>query len=131
VKAVIRDRTHVIAFRSDLRKAVSACSFTPQQREEILLAVTEICTNLVRHGRGGIVEVALPTHQDPSLRIKSWNLSDEAPRLDGLDRDIALGQGLGIGLSSLDRLMDQVQVAWDGVWFEVLCEKHLDENRGG
>jgi anti-sigma regulatory factor (Ser/Thr protein kinase) len=126
VKAVIEDITQVIAFRSDVRDAVSRHAFTEGEREEILLALTEICTNLVRHGSGGIVEIGLPTEESPKLTIKSWNLAGEPPRGDSLDDQVLLGRGLRIGLASLDRLMDQADAFWDGVWFEVNCEKRLN-----
>jgi len=126
VRAFVGDIPQVIAFRKDVRDALKSSPFSHFQREEVLLALTEMGTNLVFHARGGTLEVTLPAPGMPLLRIGCWN----SPRREGPSREGAGGTtrpagGLGIGLSSLERLMDRVVVeALDGS-FGVTCEKDV------
>jgi anti-sigma regulatory factor (Ser/Thr protein kinase) len=132
VKAHIEDLGHVIAFRKDVRDALSGAPFSPVQREEILLALTELGTNLFHHGRRGVLEVALPTPDRPLLRIQSRNLPHPSPvKPYRDDPPSGTSRGLGIGLSSVARLMDRMDVDEAGGAFLVTCEKDALESAGG
>ena len=129
MKAHIEDLGQVLAFRRDVREALCASPFSPAQREEILLALTELGTNLFCHGGRGVLDVALPTPDRPLLRIQSKNLSAPAFTLTNPEGPpFGTGRGLGIGLSSVARLMDRMDVDETGGAFLVTCEKDARED---
>jgi serine/threonine-protein kinase RsbT len=90
---------------------------------EISLAVAELATNAVRHGQGGTMR--LRTTPAPRRGVEVF-VVDRGPGLDaageafvdgfsegrrlGPDAPRRRGQGLGIGLGAVRRLMDEVHV---------------------
>jgi anti-sigma regulatory factor (Ser/Thr protein kinase) len=80
---------------------------TPAQRRDALLMMSELVTNALRHGHGGIVcQVSLSDDQD-ELRIAVTDASDQQPKLLAADPE-RIG---GIGLLLLERLAARWGVA--------------------
>jgi|GEM_PF-5497562 len=128
----IEDMTQVIAFRKDIRDTLSRYAFSAHEREEILLAFTELGTNLYIHAPHGLIEIAFPTEEAPSVRIRSSNVLSEGAIGPGTDGGHpGSSRGLGIGLSSLHRLMDRAEVKVADGAFVVTCEKWLHKSSGG
>jgi len=118
VKATISDRAQLLALRKDVRDALNHRRVPEESREAVLLALTEIGTNLVNHARGGILEVSFPEDHPSVIRVTSVNLHEpDAPDPSSL--------GLGIGLDSLSRIMDRVSVQTVDGTFRVVTEIDL------
>lgn len=118
----IFNREQVIAFRADVRQALRTSVFTVREQEEILIAFTELGTNIARHSRGGTLEVQLPEVAGARVRLTARN---------PIDRDAAVKKpGLGEGLGAVGRLMENVQIDASGGEFKVTCEKTHRERNG-
>jgi serine/threonine-protein kinase RsbT len=94
------------------RRYAEELRFDPVQTEELALAITELGTNLLRYAGAG--ELSLTLVQGPrgdGIRIES---RDEGPGIEDVElamRDgYSTGGGLGSGLPSVRRLMDEFQL---------------------
>jgi anti-sigma regulatory factor (Ser/Thr protein kinase)/serine/threonine protein phosphatase PrpC len=104
---------------SDVRRARDAAfglarelAFTERVREEIALVVTELATNLLRHAKHGVITVSA-TESGPRRGILIQS-DDEGPGIADIERAMTDGYstagGLGMGLGSVNRLMDDVEI---------------------
>jgi serine/threonine-protein kinase RsbT len=90
----------------------TALGFTPVDTERVVLAVSELATNLVRYAvQGALVLTPLARAQGPGLRVESC---DAGPGIADLSRALEDGfssaGGLGHGLPAVQRLMDEVTI---------------------
>lgn len=122
MKADIQKMSDLLAFRNDVRKAIIDLSALPHsEQEEILLILTELGTNLIRHAGEGTLEVFLPDDSRRNLGIKA--VSKKAPK-PAKDKD-SFHPSLGFGLPSTKDLMDHVEILDNENVFEVVCEKKI------
>jgi serine/threonine-protein kinase RsbT len=104
----IASQTDVERIRREARGLAVSVGFGRDDAEAIVLAVSELATNLVRYAPGGEVLVA-PCAQDTSAGIAICS-RDGGPGI--TDVELALrdgystGGGLGSGLPAVRRLMD-------------------------
>lgn len=126
MRAPVRSMADVIAFRNDVRRALERDPLDPVARDEVLLALTELGTNVVLHSEGG--ELSVDTRGGSAIRLESANGVPPALRCPGAS-PAGLPRGLGLGLASLRRIMDRVETRLDGDRFVVTCEKDLDRGR--
>lgn len=99
--------------RREARSLAVHAGFDRHEAEAILLAVSELATNLVRYAPGGEVAVSIVSEANAvGILIQSC---DTGPGI--IDVELALrdgystGGGLGSGLPAVHRLMDDVTIA--------------------
>jgi serine/threonine-protein kinase RsbT len=104
----IASQADVERIRREARSVAASVGFSRADSEAIVLAVSELATNLVRYAPGGEVQVA-PCAPDTGTGIAICS-QDDGPGI--TDVELALrdgystGGGLGSGLSAVRRLMD-------------------------
>ncbi len=93
---------------------------------QVALAAAELAANAVRHGHGGQMRLCFKASPHPRVEIQT---ADRGPgmgkgekefadgysegRVIGPDAPRARGQGLGVGLGTVRRLMDEVRITTD------------------
>lgn len=108
-----------IAQRSDLeharrvtRATALALGFAPVETESLVLAVSELASNLLRYARDGRIAIT-PTRDERRAGITIESL-DSGPGIDDIERALmdgfSSGGGLGRGLGAVRRLMDDFAV---------------------
>lgn len=114
---------------SELAKGVAhSLGFSPEHGEELALVAKELGTNLLRHaGHGKLILTAIQTGARKGIQIES---DDSGPGIANIDQALADGfstaGGLGLGLGTVNRLMDELDIhsaARAGV--HVLCRRWL------
>ncbi len=127
----VRDGSAVGEARRAAREAAATVGFDPRACEEISLAVTELATNLVKHGRGGTVFLRpLAVEGRTGLEVEAV---DEGPGIP--DVELALGDRFstagtrGTGLGAVNRLMDDLDIeSRRGRGTRVVCRRWLREH---
>jgi anti-sigma regulatory factor (Ser/Thr protein kinase)/serine/threonine protein phosphatase PrpC len=94
------------------RQIAAQIGFDSRVSEEIVLVVTELVTNLVRHAGGGnLILTSIFEHGRSGIQIESH---DNGPGMTGLERIFADGystaSGPGYGLGTINRLMDELDI---------------------
>lgn len=104
------------------RRIAQGHGFSVRAQWEVSIAASELATNILKHGESG--EVRLAVQEGPVTRFvvdaRDWGpgLGDPAAaQRDGYSRgadrspdELTAGQGLGVGLGSVQRMMDEVTV---------------------
>jgi anti-sigma regulatory factor (Ser/Thr protein kinase) len=108
-----------VATLSEIRRAgeparsfAASIGFPAQDCDEIVLVVTELASNLVRHGGGGILTLTANVAPDQvGIQIES---EDRGPGIANFDRAVTDGYStagsLGTGLGAVNRLMDELEL---------------------
>jgi len=94
------------------RQTALSAGFASEDAEEIAVVVTELATNLLRHaGNGSITLSSLQEGERTGILIES---EDEGPGIPDVEQAMTDGfstaGGLGIGLGTVNRLMDEVDI---------------------
>jgi anti-sigma regulatory factor (Ser/Thr protein kinase)/serine/threonine protein phosphatase PrpC len=120
---------------SDLIKSFAdSLGFSAEHREELALVAKELGTNLLRHaGHGKLIFTAIQTGGRKGIQVES---DDSGPGIADIEQALADGYstagGLGLGLGTVNRLMDELDIhsaARAGV--HVLCRRWLrPQSRG-
>ncbi|MEJ1240273.1 ATP-binding protein [Chryseolinea sp. T2] len=124
----ISDRSFVAYAKREIHLLSSKGRFNENQVAEIDIIVSEMCTNLIKHGGGGEILVRLMQQdQDADLFeiicIDNGKGFDDAAKVmrDGFSTTQTLGHGLG----SIARLSDTFQILSRPDWGTILyCCKH-------
>ena len=108
----VRARSDIYAARRSARRLAGAMGFPPADVEAIVLAVSELGTNLLRYAPGGSLAVAPGKLAGRGgLRIES---RDHGPGLGDVGRALSdgfsSGGGLGAGLGAVRRATDRLRV---------------------
>jgi anti-sigma regulatory factor (Ser/Thr protein kinase)/serine/threonine protein phosphatase PrpC len=115
------------------RNMAAAVGFAPAEAEEIALVVMELASNLVRHAGRGIINVSTVLAEDrKGVQIESL---DDGPGIQ--DVELALtdgfstGGGLGNGLGTVNRLMDQLEFHHrPNLGSRIVCRRWIRPNSG-
>jgi serine/threonine-protein kinase RsbT len=99
--------------RREARVLATRAGFDRYQTEAILLAVSELATNLVQHAPGGEIVVSIVSEPDAAgILIQS---RDTGPGISDVELALSDGfstsGGLGSGLPAVRRLMDDFTIA--------------------
>src|SRR4029453_18164926 len=94
----VKGRSDVEQARREARSLAAGASFSSEDTERIVLAVSELATNLVMHAEGGHIRIR--TYQEPLRSIVEIESGDEGPGIDGLDQAMIDGYSTGGGLGS-------------------------------
>ncbi|HEX5416649.1 MAG TPA: ATP-binding protein [Chloroflexota bacterium] len=106
----IETQSDVEQARRIARAAARAVGFSALVTEEIVLAVSELATNLVRYAHHGKMTF-VPLGQPRGIRVESVDHGPGIPDLQLAMRDgYSTSGGLGGGLPSVKRLMDEFQM---------------------
>jgi anti-sigma regulatory factor (Ser/Thr protein kinase) len=124
----IGDDSGVGAARRATRSLAHAAGFDPTSAEEIVLAASELATNLLKHARGGTLTLTLVSADAQTGII--LDARDQGPGITDVNQALADGfstaGGLGLGLGAVNRLMDECEISSipkSGT--RVLCRKWL------
>ncbi|MBI3971713.1 MAG: ATP-binding protein [Chloroflexi bacterium] len=101
--------------------------------EMVVLAVSELGTNLIRYARGG--EITLSTMQDERGARVLVESRDDGPGIADVDQAMANGSstggGLGGGLGAVRRLMDEFAIVSDASGTRVRACKWVRKSERG
>ncbi len=124
----ISQRGHSLLAQETARSMAKEIGFAETASEEIVLVVAELASNLLRHALSGSIVVKRIDHQGQAgIEIESV---DEGPGIADLDRSLAdgysSGGGLGYGLGTVNRLMDEMEIVSSaGRGTQVVCRRWL------
>lgn len=102
----------VATARRVARTLAADLGFAPVDTERVVLAVSELATNLVRYAQQGAILLApLATAQGRGLQVESHDAGPGIANLSqALQDGFSTGGGLGHGLPAVQRLMDEVTI---------------------
>jgi phosphoserine phosphatase RsbX len=109
----IRDPSDVVMARKRLRDVAYQVGFQETAVETLAIAVTEVASNILLHARSGELRMALVEDRDRlGLEVVAV---DEGPGIADVERAVedhySTGGGLGLGLSSAKRLVDEFKLS--------------------
>jgi anti-sigma regulatory factor (Ser/Thr protein kinase)/serine/threonine protein phosphatase PrpC len=108
----IRHESDVAAARRSVRALAEALGFDPTASEDIALAVSELASNLVKHARGGTLEL-IPLAEGDRIGVQI-EASDSGPGIpcveEALRDGFSTAGSLGYGLGVVNRLMDRLDI---------------------
>ena len=109
----INTRSHVEAVRRQARAVATRAGFARDDVEAIVLAVSELATNLLRYAPGGVITIApLVRDGDMGIIIESRDTGPGIADVELALRDgFSTSGGLGSGLPAVRRLMDELEIA--------------------
>jgi anti-sigma regulatory factor (Ser/Thr protein kinase) len=107
----IADRSYLSLLKREVHRLSVQCGLPEKKIAEIDIVVAEIGSNIIKHGGGGEVLVALTDQPEPAIEIigidSGPGINDLARMMeDGMSTTKTLGQGLG----AIKRLSDFAQV---------------------
>jgi anti-sigma regulatory factor (Ser/Thr protein kinase)/serine/threonine protein phosphatase PrpC len=108
------------------RQLAKSLGFDTRDCEEIVLAVTELASNLTKHTTGGIITLQ-PTEDRPGLQVES---EDHGPGIPDVEQALADGYStvgtLGTGLGTVNRLMHELEFySLSPCGTRVVCQRWL------
>lgn len=124
----IRHQSSVGEARRMARTVAESLGFGPQATEEIVLAMVELATNLIKHAQGGTLTL---TPLDEGRRIGlELEALDKGPGIVDIERALTDGfstaGSLGTGLGSVNRLMDEFDITSSrAAGTRIVCRKWL------
>jgi serine/threonine-protein kinase RsbT len=101
--------------------------FGRDDAERVILAVSELATNLLKYAQHGRIEAtALSGMRGTGVRIESHDAGPGIPDIEQALRDgYSTGGGLGGGLPGVVRLMDEVEIESDASGTHIIARKWL------
>ncbi len=117
--------------RTQLRAAFDREALEPRLRDELVLAVDEACTNVIRHGYGPACEGPLEVRATRCAAMLTLEIIDEAPAIDPASfQPGTLGECRcgGLGIALIDRIMDdwRIEPAETGRGNRLVLRKHIE-----
>lgn len=122
----ISDQIDCRVAQATARKFAEELGFPPKEIEEIALVTSELATNLVRHaGSGTLSFEGLIDHDPVGIQIES---QDRGPGITDVEQSLTDGfstrGGLGLGLGSVNRLMDELEInSTPGLGTRIACRR--------
>ena len=119
----ISDRSFIAYAKREIHLSAAKARFDETRIAEIDIIVSEMCSNLVKHGNGGEMLMRITRYNDELdllelLCVDSGQGFDDAAKVmrDGFSTTQTLGHGLG----SIARLSDMFQIFSRGGWGTIL-----------
>ncbi len=124
----------VVTSRIAASDMAAELGFNPVECEEIAIVMSELATNLVKHAHGGQVKLSV-SEQDERQGI-CIETEDHGPGMGGSEQYLtdgySTGGGLGYGLGSVVRMMDDVNfIAPPDGGTRVICHRWPRPSRTG
>lgn len=109
----VRHSSDISTARRAAKETAIAIGFGEIASEEIVIAASELASNLVRHAKGGTLTLTpLAEGGRVGLQVEA---TDSGPGIDDVEQAVADGfstaGGLGYGLGTVNRLMDELDIA--------------------
>jgi serine/threonine-protein kinase RsbT len=112
VRVPITSDADIILARQRARELASEANFTPLESTFIATAISELARNVHQHADRGEVSIRIDRQEDRTGLIVVAR--DNGPGISDLDRALEDGfstsGGLGLGLPSVKRLMDEFEI---------------------
>jgi anti-sigma regulatory factor (Ser/Thr protein kinase) len=143
----IRDRSQVVVASSQAGRLARDFGLTPRHAQEVAIVVSELASNIVKHGVQG--EIVITLHpQRGEIMIEARDVGPpirdlEAAMTNGCDdlgpidpADFLRRGGLGTGLGAVARLADRVEYREEGAgktitaWFRVPADAKAPPRSG-
>jgi serine/threonine-protein kinase RsbT len=116
----------VEAARRAARALATTLGFDAADTERVVLAVSELATNLLRYAVRGEVVLGPVEGDNPGLRVESRDAGPGIADLDAAMRDgSSTGDGLGSGLAGVRRLMDEMTITTTPNGTKIVVHKWL------
>lgn len=97
--------------RQAARRLTGSLAFAPAEAEQIVLAISELATNLWLHAGGGTLSLEPLLTPRAGLRILSLDRGPGIADIPSALRDgVSTRGGLGSGLAAVNRLLDEVRI---------------------
>jgi anti-sigma regulatory factor (Ser/Thr protein kinase)/serine/threonine protein phosphatase PrpC len=101
--------------------------FDEQEAEEIAIVISELASNQFTHAQGGTIRIEPAGGEQPGIQVEAV---DSGPGIANVEQALADGfstaGGLGLGLGSVNRLMDQLEIASQpGQGTQISCTRWL------
>jgi len=130
-KTEVKHSTDLSALRQVSKTTAAAIGFSERESEEIVLAVSELASNLVRHAGGGMV-ILTPLSNDGRSGIQIESV-DKEPGIPDIERAMTDGfstvGSLGYGLGTVNRLMDELDIeSQPGAGTHIVCRRWVRVN---
>lgn len=129
-RMAIRDEADVVVARARSRRLALELGFSEGRAGALETAVSEVAWNIVNHARAGEVELEVVTERGRvGVAVVA---SDEQPGISDVKTAMSDGyttaRGLGLGLSSARRLVDEFEIASSaGAGTRVTMKKWADD----
>ncbi len=118
-------RVDVERARREARTLATTLRFSVADAEHVVLAVSELATNLVRYAQGG--EIVLSSVDGPrgiGIQVESRDLGPGIANVgQALEDGFSTGGGLGSGLPATQRSMDEFAIATDSNGTRIVARK--------
>ncbi len=134
IRFEVRGDGDVSHLQHDLAPSLQAWFPEEKPRGELLLVVKELATNLVRHAGGGVLTVQAlerDNHRGVQVQTLDWGPGVHNVEQALVDR-YSTGGGLGLGLGTVHRLMDELSIelrAKTGKGTVVTCRKWVSTRK--
>jgi anti-sigma regulatory factor (Ser/Thr protein kinase) len=115
------------------RDLAASIGFSPPECEEIVIATTELASNLVKHAGGGSIQLAEANAGGRAgIRVES---QDGGPGIADIEQALTDGYStagsLGVGLGAVNRLMDELELrSVDTTGAHIVCHRWLRPDSG-
>lgn len=124
----IVDPVDVTIAENAARHLSATVGFSAVECEEVVLAVTELASNLIRHAGGGTLSLT-PAWSEARRGIQIES-ADAGPGFEDFERALTDGfttsRGLGTGLGTVNRLMDELECEPAGTaGARIVCRRWL------
>jgi anti-sigma regulatory factor (Ser/Thr protein kinase) len=118
--------SHVGTVRRSAKELAESIGFNNTACEEIILAVTELATNLIKHAKGGkLILTTLTNNERIGLEIESCDNGSGINDIEQAFTDHFSTTGThGTGLGAVNRLMDDMDISSErGRGTHIICHK--------
>jgi len=124
---VIVEKADCVSAQQSARRMALAAGFPDESSEEIVIAVAELSTNLIKHAGRGVLTLRPLGGDRSGIEIEA---EDHGPGIANVEQSFADGYSttgsLGYGLGTVNRLMDEIDVSSSaGPGTHVICRKWI------
>ena len=132
MRVAVHSQIGVESARREARRLASAVGFDADDTERVALAVAELATNLMRYAQSGeiVLNVVEDQTKNHGVQIES---SDMGPGIADVERALeegfSTGGGLGVGLASVRRLVDDFELTSGPEGTRIIARKWATRRR--
>jgi anti-sigma regulatory factor (Ser/Thr protein kinase) len=123
----ISDASDLSAARLTAKSMSTAIGFDERAVEEIAVVVSELATNLVKHAKDGVLR--LRRTEEAGMTGIQIDSEDQGPGIPNVEQaiadDFSTAGSLGCGLGTVNRLMDEFDVASRPAGTSIVCRRWL------